>query len=107
MLAYSAGVCETSLSKSNATAGQAGVVVTCFICGWVTKGSVCVGAQAAKEVDEQIRSIEAETGLQRHYRCVPDFTKKEVAEHQWSWLDGHAGGGPAEATACKSKDGHS
>jgi len=69
------------------------------------KGRECVGAQAAKEVDEQIRSIEAETGLQRHYRCVPDFTKDEVAEHQWTWLGGHAGGGPPEP-ARKRKDAH-
>jgi hypothetical protein len=66
---------------------------------------VCVGAQAAKEVDEQIRSIEAETGLRRHYRCVPDFTQEEVAAHQWAWLGGHAGDGPPEAPTRKRKDG--
>jgi hypothetical protein len=52
--------------------------------------------KAAEEVDKQIREIETKTGLRRHYRCVPDFTKPEVATHQWSWLNTEQGGGHPE-----------
>mmetsp|Transcript_3348 Transcript_3348/g.6588 ORF Transcript_3348/g.6588 Transcript_3348/m.6588 type:complete len:176 (-) Transcript_3348:316-843(-) len=40
---------------------------------------------AAKEVDCQIQQVEKITGMERHFRSVPNFRKKQVQECMAAW----------------------